>query len=201
MELIDSSSKAHLILRCHSYKMFQAIFRRLVIGLKLYLSLPTDLMWSAHQAEKWALFFNQRNDQNMTSTSLVAGKGKAHKSSKLPSSGILSQMKMLIASSANGSSEEKMSILDGHLSEQFSSMAVIEGNNQLVSARNTLLQAAESLEQALSSLDLPPIFPNAGVVEQHVRELRSLNKANHLLYSELLTMQVSIFGCLSHSYS
>ncbi len=192
IELIDSSSKAHVILRCHSYKMFQALFRRLVIGLKLYMALTTDLAWSAHQAEKWKIFFGQKNAHGAPNSS-VSSKGYGFKSAKLSSSGILSQMKQLIDCNTSISGEEKISALEGEMVRQISSLALVDDGSKQLLARNSLMQAAESLEQTLSSLDLPAVFPNAGVVEHHLRELRSLNKANHQLYSEILTMQVSSF--------
>jgi hypothetical protein len=93
----------------------------------------------------------------------------------------------------HASNEEKLSMMDLQVMSGFGNQQVDdEQTTQRTNNKNSLIQAADSLEQVLSSLELPPVFPNAGIVEQHLRDLRSLNKTNHQLFSELLTMQVCI---------
>lgn len=58
----------------------------------------------------------------------------------------------------------------------------------------SLLQAAESLEETLSSLELPLVFPTPTVIEQNLQELRSMNKANHQLMAELMTLQLDVIS-------
>jgi hypothetical protein len=79
----------------------------------------------------------------------------------------------------------RSSIIDDYQNEEYRS--------------RSLLQAAENLEDILSSLELPLVFPTPNVIDSHLQELRNMNRTNHQLIAELMTLQVSFlpfFGFL-----
>lgn len=166
LELVDN--KSHVVIRCPTYKIFQSLFRKLVIGLKLYGSLPIDLTWAYHQADKW-----RRGRDVLQFTDAM------QPSPTVVTSGILAQMKL---------NEDKQKSMDAEDETNQSTVAhSIAGGEE---PHNGLMHAAELLEQSLLQLDLPHSFPTASVVEQQIRELRGLNRTNHQMMSDFLTLQL-----------
>jgi hypothetical protein len=71
--------------------------------------------------------------------------------------------------------------------------SVLEDYNDEFRSRS-LLQAAEALEETLTALELPLTFPTPSVIDQNLQELRTMNRSNHQLLSDLMTLQVKRFS-------
>jgi hypothetical protein len=185
LELIDD--KNHLLFHCSSFKMLQSIYRRLVIALKLHGSIPVDLTSMAHQGERWKVH-NANRRQSIISNNFQSMMATSVQPQAFASSGILSQLRTMEIT--NTSFEEK-STDNGDLGYSTVPMTTDELLMKDADQSNcNLLQAAELLEQSLNALELPSLFPSATVVETQTRELRTLNKTNHALVGELLSLLV-----------